>query len=67
MLALPPDDKLTGDLTAPTWEPVSGGRIQVESKKKIKKTLGRSTDDGDTIVMAFFEGSLSAADLVSWA
>ena len=67
LLALPPDDKLTGDLTAPTWEPSSGGRIKVESKKKIKKTLGRSTDDGDMVVMAFFEGILSASDLVSWA
>lgn len=66
LLALPPDDKLTGDLTAPRWRAASGGRIQVEAKEKIKKRLGRSTDDGDTVVMAFFEGSLSAADLVSW-
>ncbi|KKK85943.1 hypothetical protein LCGC14_2768170, partial [marine sediment metagenome] len=36
-------------------------------KKAIKKLIGRSTDDGDAIVMAFFEGILSASDLVSWA
>ena len=66
LLALPPDDKLTGDLTAPHWREASGGRIQVEAKDKIKKRLGRSTDDGDMVVMAFFEGSLSAAQLVSW-
>lgn len=61
-VALPPDDLLTGDLTAPTWAVMSGGRIQVESKKDIKKRLGRSTDDGDAVVMAFWpEGSVSSA------
>lgn len=54
-VALPPDDLLTGDLTAPTWRVMSGGRIQVESKDDIKKRLGRSTDDGDAVVMAFWE------------
>lgn len=53
LIALPPDDLLTGDLTAPHWRAVSGGRIQVESKDDIKKRLGRSTDDGDAVMMAF--------------
>jgi hypothetical protein len=52
-IALPPDDKLIGDLTAPKWRVMSGGRIQVESKDDIKKRLGRSTDDGDAVVMVF--------------
>lgn len=51
-VALPPDDQLTGDLTAPHWRAVSGGRIQVEAKYDIKKRLGRSTDDGDAVMMA---------------
>lgn len=51
--AIPPDDKLTGDLTAPKWRVMSGGRIQVEAKEEIKKRLGRSTDDGDAVIMAF--------------
>jgi hypothetical protein len=55
-IALPPDDMLTGDLTAPHWKVMSGGRIQVESKEDIIKRLGRSTDDGDAVVMAFWEG-----------
>ena len=54
-LALPPEDLLTGDLTAPHWRPSSGGRIQVESKDDIRKRIGRSTDDGDAVVMAFWE------------
>lgn len=52
-IALPPDDMLTGDLTAPKWRPMSGGRIQIESKESIKKRIGRSTDDGDAVVQAF--------------
>lgn len=54
-VALPPDDLLTGDLTAPGWKVLSGGKIQVESKDDIRKRLGRSTDDGDAVVMAFYE------------
>lgn len=51
-LDLPPDDKLTGDLTAPKWKIMSGGKIQVEKKEDIKKRLGRSTDDGDVVIQA---------------
>lgn len=52
-IALPPDDLLTGDLTAPHWRIGSAGKIQIESKDDIKKRLGRSTDDGDAVVMVF--------------
>lgn len=56
-VALPPDDLLLGDLTAPHWRVASGGRIQVESKDDVKKRIGRSTDDGDAVVMAFWTRS----------
>ena len=52
-VALPPDDRLTGDLTAPHWRVMSGGKIRVESKEDVRKRLGRSTDDGDAVIMAF--------------
>lgn len=51
-LALPPDDELAADLTAPRWEPRTGGKIFVESKDDIRKRIGRSTDRGDAVVMA---------------
>lgn len=54
-IALPPDDLLTGDLTAPHWRDMSAGKIQVEAKDDIRKRLGRSTDDGDAVVMAFWK------------
>ncbi|MFN2510921.1 MAG: hypothetical protein ABR568_05685 [Pyrinomonadaceae bacterium] len=54
-IALPPDDELTGDLTAPHWKVTSAGKIQIESKDDIRRRLGRSTDTGDPVVMAFYE------------
>lgn len=53
-IALPPDDILTGDLTAPHWNPTSTGKIKVESKDEIRKRLGRSTDAADAFGLAFY-------------
>lgn len=53
-LALPPDDELTGDLTAPTWWYVSDGKIQVESKDNLRERIGRSTDKADAVGLALF-------------
>lgn len=52
-LALPDDPVLIGDLLAPTWRVMAGGKIQVESKEDIVKRLGRSPDAGTAVVMAF--------------
>lgn len=52
-VGLPPDDTLTGDLTTPKHDVRSGGRIVVEKKADVKKRIGRSPDEGDTVVMAF--------------
>lgn len=56
-VALPPDDVLTGDLTAVHWQVRSGGKIQVEAKAEVKKRIGRSTDDGDAVIMALWPRS----------
>lgn len=63
-VGLPPDDLLTGDLAAPHWKVTSGGKIQVESKDDIKERIGRSTDDGDAVVMAFWEADTPS--MQSW-
>ncbi len=61
-VALPPDDLLTGDLSAPRrGRMTSAGKMTVESKDDIRKRLGRSTDDGDAVVMAFFPKSKEPA------
>lgn len=54
-IMLPPSATLLADLTAPTYEPDSK-MITVESKKKVCERLGRSTDEGDAVVMAWTKG-----------
>ena len=61
-IALPPDDDLTGDLTAPHSRVLSGGKIQVESKDDIRSRIGRSTDKGDAVVQAFWISGVSWLD-----
>ena len=57
-LALPPDPELRADLAAPTYE-ATGRGIKIESKKDIKKRLGRSPGKGDAVVMCWSEGDLA--------
>jgi len=52
-IALPPDETLIGDLTAPHYRIGSGGRILVEKKEEVEKRIDRSTDFGDAVVQAF--------------
>src|SRR3990167_2049547 len=52
---LPPDPKLTGDLVSPQYHMTSTGKIQIEAKQQISQRLGRSTDDGDACIQAFWE------------
>ncbi len=53
---LPRSEILLADLTTPQWKVMSGGAIQIESKDDIRKRLGRSTDEGDAVVMCFWQG-----------
>jgi hypothetical protein len=59
-IALPLDDALTGDLVSLQWKTTSTGKIAMESKDDLIKRLGRSPDDGDAVIMAFFKPSQSA-------
>jgi len=54
-IALPRDPELLADLTAPTFEIGTRG-IQVETKEKVVDRLGRSTDKGDAVCMAWSGG-----------
>ncbi len=68
-VSLPDNPQLLGDLSAPKWREVAGGKIAVESKDEIKRRIGRSTDVGDTVVMVMWEEktrrSRSGMDLTS--
>lgn len=54
VLALPPDEELIADLAAPTWKLTPQG-ILIEPKERIRERIGRSTDKGDAVIMAFVE------------
>lgn len=54
-IMLPQDNKLVADLCAPKYK-VSTHGIEVESKLDVCKKLGRSTDRGDAVVMAWSSG-----------
>lgn len=54
-VALPPGTQILSDLTAPRFEIVKK-TIKMEPKEKLVKRLGRSTDDGDAVIMSWSEG-----------
>jgi hypothetical protein len=69
-ISLPPDQELVADLTAPTCETVShrgGMAIKVESKEDVCDRLGRSTDKGDAVVMAWSVGPKQPNIQGGWA
>jgi len=57
MTALPPDDALIGELTAPRYDDTSTGKRKVESKKELRKPerIGKSTDRADAVIQAYWE------------
>ncbi len=65
-LALPPDQALQADLTAPryTIRPGEPPKIYVEGKPDMVKRLGRSPDRGDAVVYAWAVGGLESPDQV---
>jgi hypothetical protein len=65
-IALPDDPVLVADLTAPTFEMTPNG-LKVEPKEKIMERIGRSTDHGDAVVMAWWAGPKEASHALAWA
>jgi hypothetical protein len=54
------DEQTRADLVAPNWFEAKDGRIQLEAKDEIRKRLKRSPDDGDALVLAFYEPPVGA-------
>jgi len=65
-ISLQEDQALIPQLTAPSFEVTPNG-IKVEPKEKVCERLGRSTDDADAIVMAWFEGPKETTHALQWA
>lgn len=55
-IMIAPNRRTLADLTAATFEITSRG-IQITPKKKLVEQLGRSPDNGDSIVMAYWNGA----------
>ena len=56
-IALPPSRRLRADLCAPRRRDSGDNRlIRVESKKEIRKRIGRSPDEGDAVMYALAAG-----------
>jgi hypothetical protein len=51
------DDATVAQLLSPKYQLDSGGRVNVEAKDETKTRLGRSPDDADALLLAFFKGS----------
>jgi hypothetical protein len=49
------DDVTVGQLIAPKYAPDSAGRVKVERKEDTKARLGRSPDDADALLLAFYD------------
>lgn len=49
------DDRTLADLSAPRWWENASGRIQIEEKADVRKRLGRSPDDADALLLAFWD------------
>ncbi|MCP4108333.1 MAG: terminase [Desulfobacteraceae bacterium] len=52
-IELPADPRLIAQLTTPRYE-FSGKNIKIELKEDIKKRIGSSTDEADTIIMGWY-------------
>ncbi len=63
LICLPPSRTLRADLTAVRYKIVRG-KIQLEAKEDVKKRLGRSPDEGDTVVLAWKAASGIAGPMV---
>lgn len=64
-IALPPDPELVADLTALTFEVTPRG-IKVVSKEDVCDELGRSTDKGDAVIMAWYDGARAMTHAGIW-
>lgn len=64
--AIPDNDTLAEELIAPTYGFDGQGRIQLESKKDLKKPerLGRSPDHADSLALTFVADTIAAAPRV---
>jgi len=65
-ISLYPSKTVLADLCTPTFE-LRGGQIQMEPKEDVVARLGRSTNEGDAVVMAWHAGPTYVTDGQIWS
>jgi hypothetical protein len=60
---LPPDDELIDELTTPTYDKGSKGKIKVMEKDEMKEKLGRSPDKAESLILTFFNETVESEDI----
>lgn len=63
-IQLPKDDKLIKQLSNRKYSVDSKGKIQIESKKEMKKRMGESPDRADAVIYSFAENGVSDLSLL---
>lgn len=58
------DDRTMADLAEPKWWEDRSGRIVIEPKDEVRKRLGRSPDDADALLLAFYVPPVVVDELV---
>lgn len=64
-IMLPDDPEMVADLAAPTFEMTPNG-LKAEPKEDVCERLGRSTDSGDAVVMAWWSGAKLPTHYHEW-
>jgi hypothetical protein len=64
-LAIPPSRRILADLCAARFMRV-GDKIQIEDKEQIKKRIGRSPDEGESIMLAWHAARYGDMTLISF-
>lgn len=49
------DDETLGQLIAPKYKPDTAGRTKVEKKEETRERLGRSPDNADSLLLAYYD------------
>ena len=65
-VSLPNHSELIEDLASVQYEDGSG-KVKLESKKDIRKRLGRSTDYGDALALTFAVSKTRYASKFNWS
>lgn len=60
------DDRAMADLAEPKWWEDKTGRIVIEPKEQVRARLGRSPDDADALLLAFYVPPVEVDQVVEW-